>query len=192
MPAVRRQAVAAGARRISERAGRDGPRAGRAASQRRAHLRQLRAVRLDGCRERVQLLDKENLAKAVLYPTLGILWEAEVDDVELSQAYCRAYNRWIADFCRPYSDRLIPIAHLSLGDPQAAADELRARSKTDATARSSPRLPSRTNPTGIPITIRCSPPPRNSTCRSRSIRPSSRAASAARAFTAWSGCRCSA
>jgi uncharacterized protein len=75
-------------------------------------------------RERVELLDKENLAKAVLYPTLGILWEAEVEDVELSQAYCRAYNRWIADFCRPYSDRLIPIAHLSLGDPQAAAQEL--------------------------------------------------------------------
>ena len=76
-------------------------------------------------RERVELLDKENLAKAVLYPTLGILWEAEVEDVELSQAYCRAYNRWIAEFCRPYSDRLIPIAHLSLGDPKAAADELR-------------------------------------------------------------------
>jgi len=75
-------------------------------------------------RERVELLDRENLAKAVLYPTLGILWEAEVEDVELSQAYCRAYNRWIADFCRPYSDRLIPIAHLSLGDPQAAAAEL--------------------------------------------------------------------
>ncbi|HLX36168.1 MAG TPA: amidohydrolase family protein, partial [Candidatus Binataceae bacterium] len=75
-------------------------------------------------KERVELLDRENLAKAVLYPTLGILWEAEVEDVELSQAYCRAYNRWIADFCRPYSDRLIPIAHLSLGDPQAAAVEL--------------------------------------------------------------------
>ena len=75
-------------------------------------------------KERVELLDQENLAKAVLYPTLGILWEAEVEDVELSQAYCRAYNRWIADFCRPYSDRLIPIAHLSLADPLAAAAEL--------------------------------------------------------------------
>jgi hypothetical protein len=35
--------------------------------------------------------------RGVLYPTLGILWEAELHDVELSQAYCRAYNRWIAD-----------------------------------------------------------------------------------------------
>ena len=75
--------------------------------------------------ERVRLLDAEGLDAAVLYPTLGILWEAECTDVELSQAYCRAYNRWIADFCRPSRGRLIPIAHLSLGDPEAAAEELK-------------------------------------------------------------------
>lgn len=74
--------------------------------------------------ERLRLLDAEGLEAAVLYPTLGILWEAELEDVELSQAYCRAYNRWIADFCRGSGDRLIPIAHLSLGDPEAAAREL--------------------------------------------------------------------
>ena len=74
--------------------------------------------------ERLKLLDAEGLDAAVLYPTLGILWEAELDDVELSQAYCRAYNRWIADFCRNSGGRLIPIAHLSLGDPEAAAAEL--------------------------------------------------------------------
>ena len=74
--------------------------------------------------ERLELLDAEGLDAAVLYPTLGILWEAELDDVELSQAYCRAYNRWIADFCRGSGGRLIPIAHLSLGDPGAAAAEL--------------------------------------------------------------------
>jgi predicted TIM-barrel fold metal-dependent hydrolase len=75
--------------------------------------------------QRLKLLDAEGLDAAVLYPTLGILWEAELADAELSQAYCRAYNRWIADFCRPSAGRLIPIAHLSLGDPEAAAAELR-------------------------------------------------------------------
>ena len=74
--------------------------------------------------ERLKLLDAEGLDAAVLYPTLGILWEAELTDTELSQAYCRAYNRWIADFCRESQGRLIPIAHLSLGDPAAAAIEL--------------------------------------------------------------------
>src|SRR5437763_10608505 len=72
-------------------------------------------------KERVQLLDREGLAKAVLYPTLGLLWEAELFEPELSSAYCRAYNRWIADFCRDSGGRLVPIAHLSLGDPAEAA-----------------------------------------------------------------------
>ena len=75
-------------------------------------------------KERIELLAAENLQSAVLYPTIGILWEAELSDNELTQAYCRAYNRWIADFCRDSHDKLVPIAHLSLGDPEAAAKEL--------------------------------------------------------------------
>jgi predicted TIM-barrel fold metal-dependent hydrolase len=75
-------------------------------------------------KERIELLDREGMAKSLLYPTIGLLWEAELFDVELTQAYCRAYNRWIADFCRDSGGRLVPIAHLSLGDPEAAAAEL--------------------------------------------------------------------
>jgi uncharacterized protein len=75
-------------------------------------------------KERVQLLDREGLAKSILYPTLGILWEAEVKDPVLSAAYCRAYNRWIVDFCSDSGGRLIPIAHISLADVNAAAEEL--------------------------------------------------------------------
>src|ERR1700688_523781 len=75
-------------------------------------------------KERLTLLDREQMAKALLYPTIGLLWEAELFDAELSAAYCRAYNRWIADFCRDSAGRLVPIAHLSLGDPAEAAREL--------------------------------------------------------------------
>ena len=74
--------------------------------------------------ERLELLDKENLDKSVLYPTIGLLWECELEDPELTVAYQRAYNRWIADFCRDSAGRLVPIAHLSLLDPEAAAAEL--------------------------------------------------------------------
>ena len=73
--------------------------------------------------ERLELLDAEGIDAAVLYTTVGLLWEAELEDVELSQAYTRAYNRWICEFCAD-SDRLVPTAHLSLGDPVAAAAEL--------------------------------------------------------------------
>jgi predicted TIM-barrel fold metal-dependent hydrolase len=74
--------------------------------------------------ERVQRLTHEGLDAAFLYPTLGVLWEAECSDAEIAQAYTRAYNRWIIDFCADSGGRLIPIAHLSLGDPDAAAREL--------------------------------------------------------------------
>ncbi len=75
-------------------------------------------------KERTELLGREGMAGALLYPTIGLLWEAELFDAELSGAYCRAYNRWIADFCRDSGGRLVPIAHLSLGDPAEAAREL--------------------------------------------------------------------
>ena len=74
--------------------------------------------------ERVQLLDQENLEASLLYPTLGLLWECELADPALSLAYCVAYNRWIADFCRGHSNRLVPIAHLTLLDPEGSAAEL--------------------------------------------------------------------
>jgi len=80
-------------------------------------------------KERLELLNTEGMAKSILYPTIGLLWEAELFDAELSAAYCRAYNRWIADFCRDSGGRLIPIAHLSLGDPAEAARETRTRSE---------------------------------------------------------------
>ncbi len=75
-------------------------------------------------KERIALLDQENLEKTVLYPTIGLLWECEVTDPEISLAYARAYNRWIAEFCRGSGGRLVPIAHLTLLDPEGSAAEL--------------------------------------------------------------------
>jgi len=74
--------------------------------------------------QRVALLEQENLEKALLYPTLGLLWEWELTDPALSLAYCRAYNRWIADFCRDTGGRLVPIAQLTLLDVAGSVAEL--------------------------------------------------------------------
>ncbi len=75
-------------------------------------------------KERVERLNREKLSKAILYPTIGLLWEAEVQDPEISAAYCRAYNRWIVDFCSESGCRLVPIAHVPASNPQEAAREL--------------------------------------------------------------------
>src|SRR5262245_21848807 len=75
--------------------------------------------------ERAALLDQENLTAALLYPTIHLLWECEVVDPEISLAYCRAYNRWIAEFCRGSGGRLVPFAHVTLLDPEGSAAELK-------------------------------------------------------------------
>ena len=76
-------------------------------------------------RARCALLDREGLSHAVLYPTLGLQWEAEAPDPAYALAHARAYNRWIEEFTAGSGGRLVAIAHLSLGDPVAAAAELR-------------------------------------------------------------------
>ncbi len=75
-------------------------------------------------KERVELLDREGLAKAILYPSLGLVWECELEDPELHMAYARAYNRWICEFCSDTGGRLVAIAHISLAEPVEAAAEL--------------------------------------------------------------------
>jgi predicted TIM-barrel fold metal-dependent hydrolase len=80
-------------------------------------------------KQRVDLLERENLDRTLLYPTLGLLWECELTDPELSLAYCRAYNRWIADLCRDSGGRMVPIAMLTLLDPAGSAAELERAAK---------------------------------------------------------------
>src|SRR3954453_22562997 len=41
--------------------------------------------------ERIKVLDAEGIDAAVLYTTVGLLWEVEVEEPELAQAYTRAY-----------------------------------------------------------------------------------------------------
>jgi predicted TIM-barrel fold metal-dependent hydrolase len=70
-------------------------------------------------------MDAEAIDTAILYPTIGICWEGAVKDPELATAYTRAYNRWIVDFCSTDRRRLVPIAHVSLLDPDGAVEEAR-------------------------------------------------------------------
>jgi predicted TIM-barrel fold metal-dependent hydrolase len=74
---------------------------------------------------RLALLDHDGIACALLYPSLGLQWEAEAPDPAWALAHCRAYNRWIEEFCAGSGGRLLPVAHLSLGDVNGAVAELR-------------------------------------------------------------------
>ena len=93
---------------------------------------------------RLAVMDDEQIDIALFYPTLGIAWEAHLEDPELATAYTRAYNRWIVDFCSHDRRRLVPIAHICLKDPSGAVQEVkRARRAGCAGVYLSPDPPSR-------------------------------------------------
>jgi predicted TIM-barrel fold metal-dependent hydrolase len=71
-------------------------------------------------------MDGEGIDTMVLYPSRG-LYAASVSDLDgrVASAICRAYNRWLHDFCASDPDRLVGVALVGLQDPELAAVEAR-------------------------------------------------------------------
>jgi uncharacterized protein len=72
-------------------------------------------------------MDAEGIDAAVLYPTIGLgFWG--IADVDAAVAVARAYNDWLAGYCRAAPGRLYGAAMVPFQDPAAAVAELvRAR-----------------------------------------------------------------
>jgi len=81
---------------------------------------------------RLARADTEGLKYTAIFTSLGLLWNTHITDIELAHAMCRAYNRWVIDFCSGSNGRLVPIAHCFLGDPKVAAEDLTAAVKAGA------------------------------------------------------------
>src|SRR5262245_16727473 len=73
---------------------------------------------------RIPDMDLDGIDAAFLYPSLG-LFAGAVSDPAFAGAMCRAYNRWLADYCKPYPDRLFGIAMLPMQSIDAAIEEMR-------------------------------------------------------------------
>ena len=74
--------------------------------------------------KRIEDMEAEGIEAAFLYPSLGLFLGA-IENPELAAAICRAYNRWLADYCKPHPKRLYGIAMLPLQAVELAVQELR-------------------------------------------------------------------
>ena len=81
--------------------------------------------------EAIKDMDDDGVEGAAIFPTLGVggLWRA-VDDLELLSAIFRTYNEWIAEFCKPYPERLKGMAMINLDNIQDGVDELHRAKKS--------------------------------------------------------------
>jgi uncharacterized protein len=73
---------------------------------------------------RIPDMDLDGIDAAFLYPSVG-LFSGAIQDPKLAAAVCRAYNRWLADYCKPYPDRLFGVAMLPMQSVEAAIEEMR-------------------------------------------------------------------
>ena len=126
-------------------------------------------------KERLARLDLENLERAFLYPTLGVLWEAECEDEELD-AGLRAR---LQPLDRRLLRRLRRAASSRSRSSRSAIPRRRSASCARAAARRRPRRlgaavhADAQAPSAIPTTTASSPRRRSSACRSASTRASS-------------------
>ena len=72
--------------------------------------------------ERLAAMDRQEIDTAVLYPTNGLAI-GRVREPAFAAALCRAYNDYIADYCKA-SPRLRAVANLSIGNVAEAVQEL--------------------------------------------------------------------
>src|SRR5256886_1003043 len=73
---------------------------------------------------RIPDMDLDGIDAAFLYPSIG-LFAGAIQDGGLAAAVCRAYNRWLADYCRPYPYRLFGVAMLPMQSIELAIQEMR-------------------------------------------------------------------
>ena len=74
--------------------------------------------------KRIPDMDADGIDAAFLYPSMG-LFAGAVHEPALAAALCRAYNRWLADYCKPYPDRLFGIAMLPMQSVEHAVAEMK-------------------------------------------------------------------
>ncbi len=78
--------------------------------------------------DHVKDLDIDGVDTDFLYPTAGLLFYG-VPDGDLVSAVFRAYNDWLAEFCRPFPERTKGIAMINLDDVDEGVKELERSAK---------------------------------------------------------------
>ena len=78
----------------------------------------------DDPHDRIADMDREGIDIAVIFATTATSW-CGLSDPELEAALCRAYNRWLVDYCAAYPERLKAVCVIPMRDVQRGVTELR-------------------------------------------------------------------
>jgi len=71
---------------------------------------------------RLAVLDEEGIDVATLFPSLYLLI-GDIRDALVAAAMCRAYNRWMSDFCKSDPERLVGVGLVPMQSVEHAVGE---------------------------------------------------------------------
>ena len=73
--------------------------------------------------EHIKDMDIDGIDVSIVYPTVGLMLYS-VPDSDLLTEMFRVYNDWLAEFCKPFPDRLKGIAMINVDDVKSGVKEL--------------------------------------------------------------------
>ena len=109
-------------------------------------------VRLGGYvpEEQIKDMEEDQVDVNILYPSTGLNLYS-VEDSELLTGLFRPYNDWLAEFCRPYPDKLRGIAMLNTDDVPGAIMEMERCAKLGFVGAMITVFPSAERPYDSPV-----------------------------------------
>jgi len=75
-------------------------------------------------KKRLADMDRQGVDRSILFPTLGLAF-AGLRDSEVQVALCRAYNDWLASYCRSDPRRLLGVGVIAQRSLRACLEETR-------------------------------------------------------------------
>lgn len=78
---------------------------------------------------RLKDMDSEGIYRTVIYTSVGLFFGGD-EEPQIMGALCRAYNNWIADYCKKSPDRFLAVGIVPLMDIETSVVEARRAVET--------------------------------------------------------------
>ncbi len=74
--------------------------------------------------EHIKDMDEDGVYGSIVFPTVGLDLYQNIPDSDLLTEMFRVYNDWLAEFCKPFPDRLKGVACINVDDVKSGVMEL--------------------------------------------------------------------
>ena len=91
--------------------------------------------------EHIKDMDEDGVYGSIVFPTVGLDLYQNIPDSDLLTEMFRVYNDWLAEFCKPFPDRLKGVACINVDDVKSGSNGAGTLRQNGTGRRNECRLP---------------------------------------------------